>query len=70
MSITRAGERGEDLVLSSIYDWFQQDFDGSEQAVLAHLRKYAEPALRKQLADFDGSIAYRYDWSLNDPALQ
>ena len=62
--------RGEDLVLSSIYDWFQQDFDGSEQAVLAHLRKYAEPALRKQLADFDGSISCRCDLTLNDPALQ
>jgi hypothetical protein len=62
--------RAGDLILSSIYDWFQQDFDGSEQAVLAHLQKYGEPALRKRIATFNGSISYRYDWTLNDPALR
>jgi hypothetical protein len=54
------------LRLSSIYDWFQEDFEGSEEGVLRHLKKYAEPALVEQLKNFRGRITYEYDWSLND----
>jgi hypothetical protein len=58
--------RGGTLTVSSIYDWFQEDFGASETAVLAHLRKYAQPALARDLKlvfDIDG---YDYDWSLNE----
>ncbi|WP_302503982.1 DUF547 domain-containing protein [Geoalkalibacter halelectricus] len=54
------------LRLSYIYDWFQEDFEGSEEGVLRHLKKYAEPALAEQLKNFRGRITYDYDWSLND----
>lgn len=58
--------RNGELVVSSIYDWFEEDFGRSETGVLAHLRQYAKPAFREQLrfvleiSDFD------YDWSLNE----
>lgn len=55
-----------DLRVSQIYNWFQEDFQGSEAGVLAHLRQHAEPALREQLDSHSGSISYHYDWSLND----
>ncbi|MGF1910596.1 DUF547 domain-containing protein [Vibrio kasasachensis] len=51
---------GNTLVLSSIYDWFSEDFliDGGVQK---HLNKY-----RTNLEDVSGSFTYQYDWSLND----
>jgi hypothetical protein len=54
------------LVLSSIYDWFQVDFGGSERGVLRHLSRYADPAVSERLVRFDGDIDYEYDWELND----
>ena len=57
---------GKKLVLSGIYDWFQEDFGGSEEGVLRHLRSYAAPALAAKLENYSGRISYDYDWSLND----
>jgi hypothetical protein len=57
---------GRRLVLSSIYDWFQEDFGGTEEGVLRHLRRYATPELAAKLEGFSGRISYHYDWSLND----
>lgn len=53
------------IALSSIYDWFQEDFGGSQQGVLRHLENYAAPPLLKGLANFQGKIDYHYDWTLN-----
>lgn len=55
------------IVLSSIYDWWVFDFGDSEEGVIAHLLKYANPELAEQLRDFDGAIDYEYDWDLNQP---
>jgi hypothetical protein len=55
-----------DLVVSSIYDWFQEDFGGSEAGVIEHLMQYAEPGLKQKLQGFDDIDDDRYDWSLND----
>jgi len=57
---------GNRLVLSSIYDWFQEDFGGSEEGVKRHLLRHADPALSRKLAEFVGRISYHYDWSLNE----
>jgi hypothetical protein len=54
------------LVLSSIYDWFQEDFGGSEEGVLRHLDRYAAPELAGKLKNYSGRIGYEYDWSLNE----
>ena len=57
---------GKKLTASSIYDWFQDDFGGTEQGVIAHARKYAEPALAKKLKAATAIDDYAYDWTLND----
>ena len=54
------------LIVSSIYEWFQEDFGGSEAGVIEHLLRYAEPELKKKLQGFSTIYDDRYDWSLND----
>ncbi|MDX1421882.1 MAG: DUF547 domain-containing protein [Kiloniellales bacterium] len=58
--------RADGLVVSSIYVWFQEDFGGSDAAVIAHLARYAEPALAAALARAHGIVDHAYDWALND----
>ena len=58
-------ERGE-LKVSSIYRWFEEDFGGSEEAVIRHLRHYAAPPLVQELAGIRRIDGHHYDWSLND----
>ena len=59
--------RDERLVISSIYDWFEEDFGGSRVGVLAHLAHYARPDLANQLKTYDGPVDYHYEWGLNQP---
>jgi hypothetical protein len=56
------------LVLSSIYDWFQADFGGSQEAVIAHLLEHAQPGLAGKIRSNPRIAGYRYNWSLNDAA--
>jgi len=58
-------EDGE-LVVSSIYVWFQDDFGASEAAVIEHLRRHAGAGLAAELERFASIDDHRYDWSLND----
>ncbi len=58
--------RGEELVVSSIYRWFREDFGDSEAGVLSHLRRYADPDLADRLAGVDEIADDVYDWKLND----
>ncbi len=57
---------GGDVVLSSIYNWFIEDFGGDEAAVLDHVRRYALPPLRRRLDGVDRVGDYAYDWALNE----
>lgn len=57
---------GAKLKVSSIYEWFQGDFGGSEGAVLRYLRGLAAPTLADRLLGFDGYDDHDYDWSLNE----
>ena len=61
VAVTAGGE----VVASSIYNWFQADFGGSESAVLDHLRAHAAPSLRTALDGASAIRRYDYDWSLN-----
>lgn len=54
-----------DITVSKIYDWFQTDFGGTEQTVMAHLLKYAKPALKKRLQKIGEIAGFAYDWTLN-----
>jgi hypothetical protein len=55
-----------ELVVSSVYEWFKEDFGGTDQGVIAHLLRYAEPGLAAALARFAAIDDDRYDWRLND----
>ncbi|NIR31559.1 MAG: DUF547 domain-containing protein [Gammaproteobacteria bacterium] len=55
-----------DLMVSSIYVWFQDDFGGSGRGVIAHLKQYARPKLASALSALKRISGHRYDWSLND----
>lgn len=57
---------GDDLVVSSIYEWFQEDFGGSDRGVIEHLRTHADADLEATLDRFSSFDDDRYDWSLND----
>lgn len=61
------GARFDDgrLVVSSIYRWFSEDFGGSDASTIAHLRRYARPALAERLAAARRIADHDYDWRLN-----
>lgn len=56
----------EVLMLSSLFDWYRDDFPPGQDALLAYLAAAAPEALGPSLRAFDGPIAFRYDWALND----
>ncbi len=60
--------QGDDVIVSSIYHWYKVDFGGNDAGLLAHLQRYAEPALRDQLKAASQIADHRYDWSLNELA--
>lgn len=53
------------LVLSSIYNWFREDFGASEADVIARLSRYAAGDAKAALAGRSKVDRYEYDWSLN-----
>ncbi len=57
---------GTRLFLSSIYDWFRGDFGPGDRGAIPHLIRYANPDLARFLREFRGSVAYGYDWRLNE----
>ena len=61
------GARIEDgrLIVSKIYAWFADDFGGSDETVIVHLRALAEPLLAKALEGRTTIDDYEYDWGLN-----
>jgi hypothetical protein len=58
-------DRGR-LTVSSIYVWFKEDFGGNDRGVIAHLRRYADPAMARALEGVGRISDHTYDWSLND----
>ena len=62
------GVRIEDneLHVSSIYSWFQEDFGEGELGVIKHIKKYAKNDLREKLKHITEIENDHYDWLLND----
>lgn len=54
------------LVVSSIYQWFKEDFGGDDSGVIAHLRSYASPEFANMLQQVQRIADDGYDWTLND----
>ena len=57
---------GNTLTLSSIYDWYADDF-GTQKQLLDHLRNFLDKEAAHNLANFKGHIRYDYNWALNQP---
>jgi len=55
------------LVVSRIYRWFREDFGDSEQGVIDHLLRFAEPELAQAIEANPDIAGHDYDWSLNRP---
>jgi len=53
------------LIVSSLYVWYAGDFGGSDKAIIAHLKRYAEPPLRAKLGAVEKIDDDYYDWTLN-----
>ena len=58
------------VITSSLYFWYIEDFGDSESGILAHLEKYAHPELAEELRSFNGSFDHEYDWRLNKSIKQ
>ncbi len=54
-----------DLMVSSIYVWFAEDFGTSDAQIITHLARYAEPDLASALGRVSEIDDHRYDWTLN-----
>lgn len=52
--------------LSSIFEWYQEDFGNNEAEMLETLSDYMDEERYKQLLALKDRIQYQYDWSLND----
>lgn len=57
---------GDKLTVSSIYDWFEEDFGGSKSGVIEHIRQYATGDLSAAIKAGAEIKKYDYDWSLNN----
>lgn len=53
------------LTISKIYSWYLGDYGGSEETILEHLKKYADPELKEKLEQKSSIDRYDYDWTLN-----
>lgn len=57
---------GDRLILSSIYNWFREDFGASEADVIARLKKFAKGDTAEALANRIKVDSFEYDWALNE----
>lgn len=56
---------GDRLLLSSLFDWYGEDFGNTLPDVLDTLGKYTDDSVRTALANFSGTPTFAYDWALN-----
>jgi len=52
--------------ISSIYVWFKEDFGGSEEGIILHLKKYLTPEKLEELVSAQKKMSHHYDWDLNE----
>lgn len=57
------------LIISKIYDWYQEDFGGTKKEVIKHLEQFAKEPLLSQLKHINTIDSYIYNWHINSPAI-
>jgi len=60
-----AGLQGRRVVVSEIFEWFKEDFGGSDRGIIDHIAQYAEGDLAADLSDARRVRTQTYDWTLN-----
>lgn len=54
---------GDKIILSSIYDWYMNDFGSGDQSISLHLKQYHVDFIDK----FDNNaVIFDYDWTINE----
>ena len=53
------------LIVSKIYEWYDEDFGTSKQNVITHLKQFAREPLINQLKHVNTIDNYIYNWHLN-----
>ncbi|HAT9084518.1 TPA: DUF547 domain-containing protein, partial [Legionella pneumophila subsp. pneumophila] len=56
------------LIVSKLYDWYEEDFGGTKKYVIKHLLQFAKEPLRNQLKHINTIDSYIYNWHINCPA--
>lgn len=56
------------LIISKLYDWYEEDFGGTKQDVIIHLLQFAKEPLQSQLKHTNTIDSYIYNWHLNSPS--
>ncbi|MFT4060313.1 MAG: DUF547 domain-containing protein [Legionella sp.] len=55
------------LIISKIYDWYEEDFGGTKPDIITHLLQFAKEPLQSQLKHVNTIDSYIYNWHLNSP---
>ena len=55
---------GEKLILSSLFDWYRDDFANSEKELISYIES-KNPIIGEIQNPSEYRIEYRYDWGLN-----
>jgi hypothetical protein len=55
------------LIISKVYDWYEEDFGNNKQNVITHLLQFAKEPLRSQLKHINTIDSYTYNWHINSP---
>lgn len=56
------------LIVSKLYDWYEDDFGGTKKYVIKHLLQFSQEPLRSQLKHINTIDSYIYNWHINCPA--
>lgn len=59
---------GETLYLTSLFDWYEDDYVEASGSVRDFIAAYGDPNVRQQLAEGERIRFIDYDWDLNAPA--
>lgn len=55
----------EGLTISSLFNWYREDFASDEAGMVKYLAAHAPAPLATRLQSFHGTVRYDYDWNLN-----
>ncbi len=56
------------LIISKLYDWYEEDFGGTKKDIIFHLQQFAKEPLLSQLKHINTIDSYIYNWHINSPS--